>query len=341
MHFASRDAFDIKGLGGRRVEELVAWGTLSSPVDLFSLEQREAEAQCRWEEAKEEEKKEKAVGASATAPVPLPLAEREGWGARSTEVLFQAIAARRAVPLGRFIYALGIRHVGQTTALAIAEHFGSVGAWWAAMEALRLAPTPEEQLRALAEAEAAAEAEEQSVDEGAEGDGDGAAKPKKPKKKRRAKPPVEAAGMDAIEGIGPILIESLRAFARDERNRHTVDALLRLVEVTDEGRGGGSSASRGGATEGAGVGSGERGSPPPQLLAGQTVLFTGTLTGMTRAEAEARVRQLGGKPVKALSKKVSFVVAGDDPGSKLRKAQELGVPVLTEAEWAAKLTTVD
>lgn len=322
MHFASRDALDIKGLGGRRVEELVAWGLVASPVDIFGLEEREAEARRRWEEAADE------------ASVPLPLAEREGWGARSTEVLFQAIAARRAVPLGRFIYALGIRHVGQTTALTIAEHFGSVGAWWAAMEELRLAPTPEEQLRAVAEAEAGkaeaeAEAEAEGEDE-AGADEDKMATPKKQKKKRKAKPPLEAAGMDGIEGIGPILVESLRAFARDERNRRTVEALLQLVEVSDEGHGG----SGGGAPSAAAGTSGEE---SPQLLAGQTVLFTGTLAGMTRAEAEARVRQLGGKSVKALSKKVSFVVAGEDPGSKLRKAQELGVPVLSETEWSAKL----
>lgn len=320
MHFASRDALDIKGLGGRRVEELVSWGFVASPVDLFSLEEREAEARRRWEAAGEEAEEE--------AYAALPLAKREGWGARSTEVLFQAIAARRAVPLGRFIYALGIRHVGQTTALAMAEHFGSVGAWWAAMEALRLAPTPEEQLRAVAEAEAEAGKAGAGAEAEAEGKGGTTAKPEK--KRRNAKPPLEAAGMDGIEGIGPILVESLRDFARDERNRRTVEALLRLVEVSDEG-GGGSGA---GATLASAVTSG---GASLQLLAGQTVLFTGTLAGMTRAEAEVRVRQLGGKPVKVLSKKVSFVVAGEDPGSKLRKAQELGVPVLSEAEWSAKL----
>ena len=79
--------------------------------------------------------------------------------------------------------------------------------------------------------------------------------------------------------------------------------------------------------------------PPP--LEGQTVLFTGTLSGMTRSEAEARVRQLGGKPVKTLSKKVSFVVVGQDPGSKARKAQELGLQLLDEVAWAAKLDRME
>ncbi len=327
MHFASRDAFDIKGLGGRRVEELVGWGLLSSPVDLFSLEAREAETRRRWEAAKAKEMGKgegegEGEAASAALPLPLPLAERDGWGARSTEVLFQAVTARRRVPLGRFIYALGIRHVGRTTALAIAEHFGSVGRWCAALEALRTAPAPPAPEGPAAEEEAHSE-------DGGEGEG----KPKR--RKRQAKPEVEAGGLETIEGIGPIVIGSIRAFALDARNRRTVEALLQLVEVADEGNGGdGGGRPSSPSAEGQQEQEAEEGS---QLLAGQTVLFTGALGGMTRSEAEAQVRRLGGKPVKTLSKKVGFVVVGEDPGSKLRKARELGVPVLTEEEWRGKI----
>jgi DNA ligase (NAD+) len=103
-HFASRDAFDIEGMGEKNIEAFFADGLIKTPADIFTLEARDA--------------------TSLT-----PLRAREGWGAKSAENLFAAIAARRRIALERFIYALGIRQVGQATARLLAQHYGSFKAW--------------------------------------------------------------------------------------------------------------------------------------------------------------------------------------------------------------------
>jgi DNA ligase (NAD+) len=102
-HFVSRNAFDIEGLGAERIELFYREGLIKRPQDIFTLEERDRQAALR-------------------------LAEREGFGATSAGNLFAAIAARRVIPLNRFIYALGIRHVGEATAKELARHFGSAEA---------------------------------------------------------------------------------------------------------------------------------------------------------------------------------------------------------------------
>ncbi|MFO1123315.1 MAG: NAD-dependent DNA ligase LigA [Hyphomicrobiales bacterium] len=103
-HFASRNAFDIEGLGDKIIEEFYADGLIQSPDDIFTLEARDKRAQ-------------------------TPLKEREGWGEASVRKLFDAIDARRSMPLDRFIFALGIRHVGETTACVLARAYGSAEAF--------------------------------------------------------------------------------------------------------------------------------------------------------------------------------------------------------------------
>jgi DNA ligase (NAD+) len=336
-HFASRDAFDIKGLGGRRVEELVGWGLLpSGPVDLFHLEERE--------EAKRKKMKEKIAAAAAgeggrdgeeegeKEGVWL-LEEREGWGIKSVTALFSAIAARRSVPLSRFIFGLGVTHVGLTTAQAIARHFGSAANWWRAMQELEKEVEVEEEEEEEEDLEEEEVLDEEEADNGDDDDRTAKKKKKaaaknKPKKKNAVKPNENAGGLETIEGIGPTVIGSLRAFVRDERNRRTVEALMQEVQVTSEGGQGQGDATEGGEAGGMVV-------PTEGPLVGKTVLFTGTLDSMTRSEAEARARQLGAKPVKTLSKKVDMVVVGVDPGGKVRKARDLGVGLVDEAEWQA------
>eukprot|EP00624_Nannochloropsis_granulata_P005009 evm.model.NODE_35332_length_10244_cov_15.212905.3 len=327
------------------MEELAGWGLLpSGPVDLFHLEEREAAKKEKrdkkmaiaaagesWMDGMDEWEKEEAGGEEGV----WLLEERERWGTKSVKALFSAIAARRSVPLSRFIYGLGVTHVGLTTAQAIARHFGSVANWWRAMQEL------EKETEVMVDEEE--EEEEKEVDkleEAQEEEGkvqieDGAVKNKKnkgilnkPEKKKAAKPKESAGGLETIDGIGPTVIGSLRAFVRDERNRRTVEALLREVQVENEGGQGQSNA-------GEGVEAGRMGVPIEGPLVGKTVLFTGTLCSMTRSEAEAKARQLGAKPVKTLSKKVDMVVVGTDPGGKVRKARELGVGLLDEAEWQA------
>src|SRR5262249_11193524 len=109
-HFVSRNAFDIEGLGEKHIKAFYADGLIKSPPDIFTLEKRDKRASAK-------------------------LAEREGWGDTSAKKLFAAIEARRNVRLDRFIYALGIRHVGETTARLLARNYGSAAAFLRAMEA--------------------------------------------------------------------------------------------------------------------------------------------------------------------------------------------------------------
>ncbi len=111
-HFVSRSAFDIEGLGGKRIELLHAEGLINNPADIFTLEARDATSN-------------------------RPIRIWEGWGEKSAANLFESINARRQIPLDRFIYALGIRHIGETTARVLARSYGSWSAFREAMEAAR------------------------------------------------------------------------------------------------------------------------------------------------------------------------------------------------------------
>ncbi len=236
-HFVSRNAFDIEGLGEKHIKAFYDDGLIASPPDIFRLEARHGKA----------------------------IEEREGWGPQSARKLFRAIEARRGIALDRFIYALGIRHVGETTAKVLARAYGSIEAFRASMMA------------------AAKGNETEAYNE-----------------------------LDAIEGIGETVASAVVEFFAEPHNVAVVDALLEEV------------------------------SPEPleavdttSKVAGKTVVFTGTLERMTRPEAKARAERLGAKVAGSVSKKTDYVVAGADAGSKLKKARELGVTVLSEDEWLA------
>ncbi len=233
-HFVSRNAFDIEGLGAKHIEAFRRDGLIEGPGDIFRLEDR-ADA----------------------------IREREGWGGKSVDNLLAAIAARRTVPLDRFIYALGIRQVGQATARMLARQYGSLAAWRAAMMA--------------------------AIDAESEAYGD----------------------LVNIDGIGPLVAADIAAFFSEPHNRQVLDDLDRLLTVEDFA-----------AVEASG-------SP----FSGKTVVFTGTLETLTRGEAKARAEALGAKVAGSVSKKTDYVVVGSDAGSKARKAAELGVATLTEAQW--------
>ncbi|KAB2941857.1 MAG: NAD-dependent DNA ligase LigA [Hyphomicrobium sp.] len=237
-HFVSRNAFDIEGLGEKHIQAFYDDGLIQSPEDIFTLAVRDARASKKLE-------------------------EREGWGPQSATKLFNAIAARRNIPLDRFIYALGIRHVGETTAKLLARFYGSIDAFRAAM------------------LEAAKDKDSEAFKE-----------------------------LDNIEGIGEVVAQAIADFFAEPHNVRVVDHLLKEV------------------------------SPQPleavdstSAVAGKTVVFTGTLTLMTRGEAKAQAERLGAKVAGSVSKKTDYVVAGADAGSKLAKARELGVTVLDEEEW--------
>jgi DNA ligase (NAD+) len=242
-HFVSRNAFDIEGLGEKQVQEFFQDGLIMSPVDIFTLQKRDARS------AKK-------------------LAQREGFGETSVRNLFNAIDARRTIELHRLIYALGIRHIGEGNAKLLARHYGSIEAFRDAM---------------LAAAQ--------------HGTGEGNTS--------------EAySDLNDIGGIGEIVADAVVEFFAEPRNVAALDELLAEIEVRPAEQ--------------------PRKSSP---VSGKTVVFTGSLTKFTRDEAKAVAERLGAKVAGSVSKKTDYVVAGDDAGSKLTKARELGVAVLTEDEW--------
>jgi DNA ligase (NAD+) len=241
-HFVSRNAFDIEGLGSEKIEFLFEDKRIRTPADIFTLQERDRDH-------------------------PAPLASFKGYGKTSVGKLFAAIDARRAVPLERFLYALGIRHIGETTAKDLARAYGT-------FEALR-------------------DAVDAAIAGGKGGDAYN--------------------DIDNIEGIGETVVDALVDFFSEPHNRDQLEALLQEVTVEPFVRG---------AT---------RSSP----VTGKTVVFTGTLTRLTRNEAKAQAERLGAKVAGSVSKKTDYVVAGAEAGSKLDNARALGVTVLDEDGWLA------
>ncbi len=249
-HFASRGAFDIEGLGEKHIKAFFEQGLIKKPDDLFTLSERDGQG----------------------GP---PLAEWEGWGQRSAENLFAAIDERRQISLERFIYALGIRQVGEATAKLLARRYQSLSAWHRAM-------------RQAAGERAAAPAATKPEEVG------------------------EAfATLCDIDQIGVSVADDLVRFFQEEHNLAVLERLEALLEVQD-------AAARATAD-----------SP----IAGKTLVFTGSLTQMTRSEAKARAEALGAKVAGSVSKRTDFVVVGADAGSKADKASALGITVLSEEEW--------
>ena len=183
----------------------------------------------------------------------------------SARKLFAAIDARREIALERFIFALGIRHVGETTARLLARHFGSVEALESHM------------LKIMGGDETAREE------------------------------------VQAIDGVGRVLVDALVAFFSAAENRQVVQDLL-IAGVRPQ-------------APTAVVGDTQ--------VSGQTIVFTGTLENMSRAEAKARAEALGAKVAGSVSAHTNILVAGAEAGSKLTKAQALGVEVWSEADWLA------
>jgi len=238
-HFVSRRAFDIEGLGEKQIAQFFEQEWIKEPGDIFTLEARNAE---------------------------IKLEEVEGYGETSVRNLFAAINQRREISLERFIYALGMRHVGETTARVLARAYGSWEAFHDA--ALKVASD---------NAETRAEAREE---------------------------------MDNLDQIGDAVIDSLAAYFGEEHNRRIVERLTAEIRILDAEK-----------------------PRADSVVAGKTVVFTGSLEKMTRDEAKAMAERFGAKTSGSVSKKTDYVVAGPGAGSKLDKARGLGVIVLTEDEW--------
>jgi len=228
-HFVSRGALDIEGLGEKSIAEFIELGWLNSPADIFRLRNHRAD-----------------------------LLGREGWKDKSVDNLLAAIEAKRQSDGPRFIFGLGIRHVGIVTAKDLLKCFGTI-----------------EELRRVALAEGGQEE------------------------------------LSSVQGVGPVVAEAVHDFFHEKHNQEVLDDLLSEV------------------------------SPQPFVSnakqtewSGKTIVFTGSLETMSRDEAKAQAERLGARAAGSVSAKTDLVVAGLGATSKLKKAEELGIRVVNEAEWA-------
>lgn len=231
LHFAARRAMDIEGLGDKLVDQLVDGNVVRSLPDLYRL---------RLDD----------------------LASLDRMAEKSAQNVLDALEKSKSTTLNRFLFGLGIRHVGEATAKDLARHFGTLDAIMAA-----------------------------SVEQLLE-----------------------------VRDVGPVVAESIHTFFAQPHNREVVQQLRECGVHWEEGA---------------------PAEKAPQILAGKTVVLTGTLPTMGRDEAKELLEAAGAKVSGAVSKKTSYVVAGAEAGSKLTKAQELGVPVLDEAGMLALLRGED
>ncbi len=237
-HFVARDALDIDGMGTKQVTAFYEEGRIKTAADIFTLRERDAQSFKK-------------------------LKDQEGWGATSVRKLFDAIDERRTPELDKFIFALGIRHVGSTTGAMFAKNYGTFNAWMSACIAA--------------------------------GEGDMAARE----------------SLLSIDGIGETVVQSVVGFFANQQNRAAIDALLAQVSPLEY----------------------VVASADENPVAGKTVVFTGSLEQMSRSEAKAMAERLGAKVAGSVSAKTDLLVAGPGAGSKLKKAQDLGVETTDEQGW--------
>lgn len=225
-HFASRKALDIDGLGVKLIFQLVDLDWVKTPADLFHLSVEQLQSLPRM-------------------------------GEKSATNLVNAIQKAKSTTLARFIYALGIREVGEATAANLASHFGT-------LEAIQTA---------------------------------------------------ELVALEAVNDVGPVVAVHVHTFFRQPHNQETIAALLEAGITWQEAA----------VTQG------------PTPLEGQTWVLTGSLESMTRDEGKARLQALGAKVAGSVSKKTTCLVAGEAAGSKLSKAEQMGVEVVDEATFIDRL----
>jgi DNA ligase (NAD+) len=255
LHFAQRRAVEVEGLGDKLVDQLVERDVVRTLPDLYRLGWR---AQAELLAISQEQLAAELDAPKLQALALSTLSDMDRMAVLSAQNLLDALQKSKQTTLPRFLFGLGIRHVGEATAKELARHFGQLDAIMAATE---------EQLLEVAD-------------------------------------------------VGPIVAQSIVTFFAQPHNVEVV-AQLRACGVTWP---------EGPAAERA-----------PTPLTGKTFVLTGTLPTLDREEAKALIETAGGKVAGSVSKKTSYVVAGAEAGSKLDKAQELGVPVLDEAGLKALL----
>jgi DNA ligase (NAD+) len=220
-HFASKRTMDIEGLGVKLIDQLVNKGLVKDVADIYYIHKEE-------------------------------LIELERMADKSAQNIIDAIEKSKTKPLSKFLYALGIRHVGETTAEDLARHFPRLDDFFHLSEETLM----------------------------------------------------------EVEGIGPEVAASVHQFFGDKKNKESIERLkmagIKVIEPKTKEK---------------------------SKLTGKTLVFTGTLKDLGRDEARNLVESLGGTTTSSVSKKVDFVVVGEDPGSKYDKAKELGIKILTEDEF--------
>ena len=273
-HFAQRRAMDIEGLGEKIIDQLVEKELVQTPADLYRL--------------------------STEVLAPLFRAKNPHEESRAASNLVRAIAASREVRLERFLFALGIRHVGEEIARILARAYGDldpiIGENWAKRLDQKLAVQKENQRR-----------------------------------RQRSEPLLVV----PLEGIGPEIIGSIGDFFAQPHNLRVIDALraggVRWpvgIGTTDGWRN---------ISDSLGEPEGERIKISSGACSGQTWVITGRLPSLSREAAAERIRLAGGKVAGSVSKRTDFVLAGEEAGSKLDRARELGVPVMDEIEFLRRM----
>ena len=239
-HFVSKKAFNIDGLGDKIIDQFYELGWIRFPHEIFLLEQK--------------------YGNSSYTK----LSEREGWGKLSAENLFESINNKRKIGLARFIFSLGIRHVGENTANLLAEYFTS--------------------FEKLSNSISSCRFDDSSND----------------------------LEIHNIDGIGSKIADSLiEFFSLSSSNSFLLGDILNEVKVVDF----------------------EQLKTVASTLTGKVIVFTGNLKSQTRQEAKAHAERLGAKVSSSVSSKTNILIAGESSGTKLKKAKDFKVKVLSEKEW--------
>ena len=259
LHWVSRGCMDVDGVGDELVEKMILAGMLHDVADFYQLD---VDAIAALDTGRTYAKDDARRGVRAGDPIPV--------GAKTAEKVVAELSKSKAQPLGRVLFALGIRHVGKQVGELIAQRFTTV--------------------------EALIDASEEDI--------------------------------AAIDGIGPKIAQSVKQFLAVPENLAVLDRLRAAGLALEQ--------QAGAAADVAGVNAGLAAAQP---LAGLTFVLTGTLEGRTRGEAGEALKALGAKVTGSVSKKTSYVVAGAAAGSKLTKAQSLGVPVLTEEQMEQVFAT--
>ena len=236
-HFVSKNALNIDGMGAKQVEFFIEKDMIHNPADIFKLEGLNSNSLQKIEN--------------------MP-----GWGKKSAENLFNNIKQAKKTTLPKFIYALGIRHIGESNAKVLAKQFG----------------TAQECIDSMIKLE---HGDEQIF-----------------------------SNLENLDGIGHKILIDIKNFFECKQNINTVRELLGILDIeafADETK--------------------------TSVLSGQNIVFTGSLSSLSRSEAKTQAEQLGAKVVSAVSNNTNLVVAGEKAGSKLRKAEELKIKIISEEDW--------